>query len=75
VIGIVILLLLLLHGPTGREIRLNPRTVTSLHAPMTPGHNQAITEGANCLINTADGKFIAVIETCAEVARMIEERK
>ena len=68
-------LLLLLHGPTGREIRLNPKSVTSLHAPQVPGHNQAIADGANCLINMADGKFIAVVETCEAVSRMIEAPK
>lgn len=70
-----LLALLLLHGPTGREIRLNSRTVTSLHGPTTPGQNQAVVKGTNCLINTTDGKFISVVETCADVARMIEGAK
>ena len=69
------LAILLLHGPTGREIRLNTKTVTSLHAPEKQGRNQAITSGANCLINTTDGKFISVVETCAEITRMIEGPK
>jgi hypothetical protein len=71
----LIIALLLLHGPTGREIRINPRNVTSLHAPTTPGHNQVVVKGANCLVNTTDGKFISVVETCADVARMIGEPK
>jgi hypothetical protein len=70
-----LLALLLLHGPTGREIRLNSRTVTSLHGPTTPGQNKALADGAHCLINTTDGKFISVVETCADVARMIEGQK
>lgn len=72
---LVVALLLLLHGPTGREIRLNPHSVTSLHMAEKQGRNQAITDAANCLINTTDGKFISVVETCEAVSRMIDEAR
>lgn len=70
-----LLALLLLHGPTGREIRINPRTITSLHAPVSGQRNTTITDGANCLINTSDGKFVSVVETCEAVSRMVEGEK
>jgi hypothetical protein len=67
----VLVSILLLHGPTGREIRLNTSMVTSLHAPQGP--NKSLSEEVRCLINTADGKFISVVESCADIARLIEE--
>lgn len=67
--------LLLLHGPTGREIRVNPRNIASLHAPLPGQRNTAITDGAKCLIFTNDGKFVGVVETCEAVSRMIETPK
>lgn len=73
--AVIVPAILLLHGPTGREIRLNTKSITSLHSPEAPGANKRVADGANCLINTSDGKFINVIETCAAVARMIEEQK
>lgn len=71
----VVLTLLLLHGPTGREIRVNPRNVTSLHSPVPGQRNKTITDGVNCLLNTVDGKFVSVVETCEAVSRMIEAPK
>ena len=68
--GLLLAPLLLLHGPTGREIRINPRNITSLHSPAGQ-RNTAVTEGAHCLINTSDGKFVSVVETCAVVSQMI----
>lgn len=67
--------LILLHGPTGREIRINPRNVTSLQSPQSPGKNQVLIDGVNCLINTSDGKFVSVVETCPAVAKMLEVQK
>ena len=69
--GLILASLLLLHGPTGREIRINPRNVTSLHAPQPGQRNTSVTAGANCLINTSDGKFVSVAETCEAVSQMI----
>jgi hypothetical protein len=66
-------ILLLLHGPDGHEIMLNPRQVTSLHAAMPGQKNKQFTDGVHCLVNTADGKFISVIETCEEINRAITQ--
>lgn len=62
--------LLLLHGVTGREIRINPRNVTSLHASVPQG-NKTLAAEVKCLINTSDGKFVSVIETCEIVSQLI----
>lgn len=59
-------ILVLLHAPDGREIRVNPDSITSMHAGTGSG-NKLITEGARCLINLADGKHVAVAETCDDV--------
>lgn len=71
--GLLLAPLLLLHGPTGREIRINPRNITSLHASVPTQRNKAVAEGAHCLINTSDGKFVSVAETCDAVSQMIAE--
>lgn len=66
------LVLLVLHGPNGHAITLNPQQVTSLHAAVPGQKNQQISDAVKCLINTTDGKFVSVIETCDDVRRMIE---
>jgi len=71
----LVIAFLLLHVPTGREIRVNSRNVTSLHASVPGQPNKALAEGVGCLINTTDGKFVSVVETCEAVSRMIETRK
>ena len=71
----LVIALLLLHGPNGREIRINSRNVTSLHAQVPGQPNKVIAAGVGCLINTTDGKFVSVVETCEAVSRMIETRK
>jgi hypothetical protein len=73
--SLTIALLLLLHGPTGREIRINPRNITSLHSPVPGQRNKVLAEGVGCLINTSDAKFVSVVETCESVSRMIEAPK
>ena len=59
--------LVLLHGPQGHGILINPAAVTSMQAAMPGKANAQINEAVRCLINTSDGKFVAVIETCDQV--------
>lgn len=73
--AVAVLGLLLLHGPSGREVRINPRNITSLHSPVPGQRNKVLTEGVGCLINTSDSKFVSVVETCEAVSRMIETQK
>ena len=67
--------LVLLHGPNGHEISLAPRQVTSLHAAIPGKPNKQFDNDVKCVINTTDGKFVSVIETCDTVRQLIEERK
>lgn len=69
------LALLLLHGPTGREIRVNPSSITSLHSSVPGQPNKTLTDGVKCLVNLTDGKFVSVAETCEMVSEMIERSK
>ena len=67
--------LLILHTLDGREVAINPQLVTFLTGPR-PGAQQGIfVEGANCMVNLSDGKFVAVIETCSEVRALMDASK
>jgi uncharacterized protein YlzI (FlbEa/FlbD family) len=63
--------LILLHSVSGIAIEVNPKHITHLRNPDT---SNLFVEGAKCLVNMADGKYITVKETCTEVRRLIEEQ-
>jgi hypothetical protein len=73
--ALIALQLITLHRPDGREVHLNPAEITSV-APTRPESDRAkvIVPGARCLIYLSDRHFFAVVETCAEVRRLLEER-
>jgi hypothetical protein len=54
------------HAPDGHQVYVNPHEITVLHQRLAPGESK-YTERANCLINTTDGKFITVVESCLSV--------
>jgi hypothetical protein len=58
--------LIVLHAPDGHELFVNASEITVLHQRLAPGESR-YTEKASCLINTTDGKFITVIESCLVV--------
>lgn len=63
--------LILLHAPGGLVIAINPDEIVTLKKYSSEGQRKGtVHQGANCVITTADGKFSAVIETCAEVYEM-----
>lgn len=70
-IGVILAIDLLidLTGPRGQVILLNPETVVTVRTPR--GHDH-FAQGSRCLVNTLDGKFVAVQESCMEVRRRIE---
>jgi hypothetical protein len=71
----IVLGLIMLHAPTGSVVYVNPDTVTTMRAA-TPGEkNKHYTDEAKCLLNTSDGKFISVIETCDQVRALFRERQ
>jgi hypothetical protein len=65
-------LLIVLHRGDGGEVAVATAHVTSLRATAGPLRNLA--PSSHCLIGLTDGKFIGVIETCAEVMRQLEAR-
>lgn len=63
----IFLAFILLHGPGGQDIWINPDSVVSVRsARKDEGHFQ---KGVRCIINTDDGKFTAVVEDCKEVEK------
>lgn len=61
--------LVTLHAPDGNDVAVNPGEVVSLRGPRAEDTSGHFTEGAHCLINTSDGRYVTVRETCAEVMR------
>lgn len=67
----IALALLLLHDPEGADVVINPALITTLRAPRG-AENKSFTPKARCMINTSDGKFVTVVETCATVRKLME---
>lgn len=67
----LVLVMMLLHAPGGREVQVNSTHVTSLRPAAKPPGERAYTDQANCHISTLDGKSVAVVETCDEVLAMM----
>jgi len=61
----------LLHTPDGHEVLLNPKQVTAMHSSVPGKPNEVMTDEVRCRISTTDGKFLAVIETCDIVRRIM----
>jgi hypothetical protein len=59
------------HAPDGHEILINPAEITVLHQRLAPGEKR-YTEKASCLVNTTDGKFVTVVESCLQVLDAIK---
>jgi hypothetical protein len=66
--------LVLLHAPQGHDIYINPSSVTTMRAAVPGKSNELVTDEVKCLLNTSDGKFISVIETCEEVRALLRGR-
>jgi hypothetical protein len=64
------LVLILLHGPDGHEIRVNPTEIVSLRS--AAAESNLVHDNVKCFINMADGKFINASETCEEIQRLLE---
>jgi hypothetical protein len=70
----ILLVMIILHSGSGTPLDLNTQTITNLRNP-EPGNDKLFTPGVRCQVNMTDGKFVAVTETCAEVRRIMEDRK
>ena len=64
--------LILLHGPGGQEIDINPREIVSLREPsaISEGH---FPKGVRCVVVMTNGRFNLVKEDCSTVKVMVEE--
>lgn len=65
--------LVALHGPNGHEILINPDAVTSMHSAIPGQKNRQFTDEVRCMINTSDGKFLSVVETCERVRELLKQ--
>jgi hypothetical protein len=61
--GPLALVLIMLTGPGGQVVKINPDEVVSLRSPRSTDH---MPRSVHCMVFTTDTKFIGVEETCAE---------
>ena len=65
------LVLVVLHRVDGGEVVVNSTQVTSLRS--VPGGLSGHLPGpSKCLVGLTDGRFVAVVEPCGEVKRLLE---
>lgn len=68
--------LLVLHGPDGREVLVNPSYVVALRpARQVSTNDKLYPNEARCLVSTVDGKNIAVVEPCEQIREAVREGK
>ncbi|MCP3475098.1 hypothetical protein NLM33_32770 [Bradyrhizobium sp. CCGUVB1N3] len=73
VIALAVGALVVLHTVDGREIIVNPAQITTMReAHDADDPNRAFTEQVRCMINTADGKFVTVVEECEAIREMLK---
>jgi hypothetical protein len=70
VLVLLALRLIELTGPDDQHIEINPSEIVSLRAPRGSEH---FAPGINCLVSTADGKYVGVVESCEAIARRMME--
>jgi hypothetical protein len=63
-----------LHGPDGQRAFLNPRAISSLREPVGTDLKH-FTGSVRCVVVTTNGKFIAVVETCTDIAEAVLGKK
>jgi hypothetical protein len=59
------------HSVDGRTLRLNPAQITQLVEPRDAKH-RLLTTDVNCIVRLADGTYVSVVESCAEIARLVD---
>jgi hypothetical protein len=70
--------LVLLHAPDGADVVINPDEVVSMRSPRaepTAEKDKLFSENVRCMINTTDGKYITVRESCADVMRLFVDKE
>jgi hypothetical protein len=64
------LTLVLLTGPGGQIIEINPEEVVSIRSPRSVDH---MPKSVHCIVFTTDSKFIGVEERCPDVDRKLKQ--
>ena len=62
--------LVMLTAPDGKYLAVAPSQIVALRGPVPDGHGH-FHGSVHCVVYTADGKFLGVTETCAQVARKL----
>jgi hypothetical protein len=70
----IMLVMIVLHSGSGTPLDLNTAMITNLRNP-EPANSGVFAKGVQCQVNLADGKFVTVKETCAEVRKLMETTK
>jgi hypothetical protein len=68
---VIAMQLVQLTGPNGQVIYINPVDVVTIRQP-TVGADHFHT-AVKCVIFTVDGRWLGVVESCADVERLIEK--
>jgi hypothetical protein len=69
------IIFLLLHGPDGHEVRINPDSIVVMHSKRDGKADASLfVPGANCLVNLTNGKSTAVAEECEYIHKEIEHQ-
>lgn len=71
---LVALDLLEVHGPDGQTAFINTHEIASMRAPNSGDLGWHFAKGSKCIILTTDGKWLAVVETCAELRAALNGR-
>ena len=61
---------LLLDGPGGQYIAINPAEIVSVRTPRASDH---MAKDVHCIVFTVDGKYTGVTQTCVETRQKIKE--
>jgi hypothetical protein len=62
-------ILIQVQGPDTQIIDLNPEAIVAMRPPRG---KDSFGPDVKCLISTADGKFIGVVQTCSTVKQLLE---
>ena len=63
-----------MHGPDGQIALVNVNEIASIRAPTAIDLGRHFAKGSKCVLLTTDGKFLAVVETCAEIRKALDAR-
>jgi hypothetical protein len=64
--------LIVVHAIDGSEITISPRHVTSMRAAHPEKDNELLSVHVNCVIGLDDGRFVSVVEECADIRKALE---